>query len=342
MKASPADIRAAIARPNPAIRLYLFFGPDEAGSAALAKELVGAFGDDAERVDLNGSELKADPARLADEAASLSLFGSSRVIRVQASGEEALAACETLLAAPVAVNPVVMINSGISDKARIAKLALADKAALALMSYPPRADDMAGLVATMAREAGLRLDPAMAHAIGQYTGANRRLAEMEVEKLALYLDATPDEPKTVEWSAITALGAASEDDAMGPIIAAALGGDVEGLPNELRRMREQGVSEVGLVIALQRQVMQLVQLAAKAGGRGSVDQLVDAEFQARRLFGDRRAYKRQLRCWSPRGLARLTERLLELQQRMMRASPGAELLLAHELTEIARVAARGA
>ena len=35
-------------------------------------------GAEAERVDLSGAELKADPARLADEAASISLFGGAR------------------------------------------------------------------------------------------------------------------------------------------------------------------------------------------------------------------------------------------------------------------------
>ena len=51
--------------------------------------------------------------------------------------------------------------------------------------------------------------------------------------------------------------------------------------------------------------------------------------------------ERQLRAWGrPQAVARLSERLLVLQQAMMKASPGPALLLEQELLEIAQVAAR--
>jgi DNA polymerase-3 subunit delta len=61
VKASAAQIRAALAKPGPDIRLYLLHGPDEAGAADLARTLGKAMGPDAERVDLDGAQLKGEP-----------------------------------------------------------------------------------------------------------------------------------------------------------------------------------------------------------------------------------------------------------------------------------------
>src|SRR3546814_14529575 len=88
--ASKAQIESALKAPDNATRFVLLHGPDEAGSRALAKVLGAAMGAEAERIELGGAELKADPARLADEAASISPFGGARYIVVEAAGDEVL------------------------------------------------------------------------------------------------------------------------------------------------------------------------------------------------------------------------------------------------------------
>src|SRR3546814_7543996 len=82
------QIERALDAPSADIRLFLLHGPDDAGSQALTKRLERAMGPDAERIDLDGAALKIDPARLADEAASISLFGGARWIRVTLAGDE--------------------------------------------------------------------------------------------------------------------------------------------------------------------------------------------------------------------------------------------------------------
>ena len=82
MKVKEPQITKALDNPDGTVRLYLLYGPDDSGSRALAARLERAMGPDAERIDLDGATLKEDPARLADEAASFSLFGDKRHIRV--------------------------------------------------------------------------------------------------------------------------------------------------------------------------------------------------------------------------------------------------------------------
>src|SRR3546814_3063470 len=88
-------------------------------------------GAEAERIELGGAELKADPARLADEAASISLFGGARYIVVEASGDEVLAAVEALIEAPTAGNPVAIVAGALRPSTTLLKLAIAEKSALA-------------------------------------------------------------------------------------------------------------------------------------------------------------------------------------------------------------------
>src|SRR3546814_16409127 len=76
-------------------------------------------GPDAERIDLDGAALKIDPARLADEAASISLFGGARWIRVTLAGDEALPAIEGLLQAAQAGNPVIAIGGTLKQSSKI-------------------------------------------------------------------------------------------------------------------------------------------------------------------------------------------------------------------------------
>src|SRR3546814_6000870 len=71
---------------DPAVRFTLLTGPDEATMEAVASRLIGLAGKEAERLDLTGSQLSQDPSLLAAEAASMSLFSSARIIKLELSG----------------------------------------------------------------------------------------------------------------------------------------------------------------------------------------------------------------------------------------------------------------
>ena len=157
MKANANQIRAALDRPTSDTRFYLLHGPDEAGARALAGKLARALGGDVERIDLEPSTLRGDPARLADEAAAISLFGGARFIRVDGMGEESLDAVQSLLDAPQAGNPVVAIAPGVKASGKLVKLAIAAPAALSFACYVPEGADAERLAEQMARELGMRL-----------------------------------------------------------------------------------------------------------------------------------------------------------------------------------------
>jgi DNA polymerase III subunit delta len=157
MKASAGQIRAAVDKPDAAVRLYLFHGPDEAGAADLAERLARALGPDVERVDLDMKALREQPGRLADEAASLSLFGGARYVRLSGVEEAAAEAVSLLLGAERAGNPVIAIGPGLKASGKLVKQAIAAQTALSFACYVPEGIDATRLATAVAREHGLRL-----------------------------------------------------------------------------------------------------------------------------------------------------------------------------------------
>ncbi|HKR23916.1 MAG TPA: DNA polymerase III subunit delta, partial [Allosphingosinicella sp.] len=201
MKASKAQIEAALAAPG-GTRFFLLHGPDDSGSRALVRALADAMGPAAERIDLTGAELKADPARLADEAAAISMFGDARWIQIEPAGDELAEALEALLAAPAAGNPVVAVAGGLKPASKLLKLALAAPQALAFASYVPDARDAGRLTLEMARGEGLILRPDVAHRIAEACSGNRALIGQELAKFALYAGASPEGPREIDHDVV--------------------------------------------------------------------------------------------------------------------------------------------
>lgn len=336
MKASQRDFASVAVRAAGAARVFFFCGPDEAGAQDAAAKILSLLPDPGERIDLAGGDLRRDPVRLGDEARSTSLFGDSRHIFVRAQGDEAHDAVQTLLAGDVEPCPVLIVASGATDKSRTAKL-LADRPdALVAMFHPPDLKSVAGVVRTMADAAGLRIGGDLAERIARAAGLDTRLARSEVAKLALYLDASPESPRTADAAALDAVGARTEEDGFGSLVNAVLGGETGRIAGELRRMRELGLNPVGVLLALERRAAQLAGLAARLGPRGDVTALLKGEVAARRVFWkDERDFAAQLKRWRGRRLERLVDKLVGMHRALLTNSQNAELLLAQGLAEIA-------
>lgn len=337
MKATQSTFAGVAAKAAASAKIFFFCGPDEAGAHDAAARIVSLLAAPGERIELSGAELKRDPVKLGDEARSSSLFGDTRHIFVRAQGDDAHDAVEVLLGGEVEPCPVLIVAMGATDKSRTAKL-LADRPdALVAMFYPPDLRTVAQAVRNMADGAGLRMGSELAERIARGCGLDTRLAQSEVTKLALYLDASAASPRTVDREALDAIGAQTEEDGFAPLVNAALGGETDRIGGEIRRMRELGLSAVGLLLAIERRAVQLAGLAAKLGPRGDIAALLDAE---RVFFKDKPALTIQLRRWKGRPLERLLAKLLQLHRDMLTHSQDAELLLAQSLGEIARMAAR--
>lgn len=340
MKANKGQIEKALDAPTDAVRLYLLYGQDESGSVALAKRLERAMGPNAERIDLDMSTLKSDPARLSDEAAAMSMFGDKRWIRLLSITDDAIPALEALLEAPHAGNPVVAIGGALKATSKLVKLATDNPMAMAFVSYLPDARDAPQIAMAIARDKGLRLPNDLARRICDLTGNDRTLMGNEIEKLCLYLDAAPDRPTEATAEALNALAAETPDDDMGPLVNAVMGGDLKTVSVELASLAASGADPARATRPLLGRAMLIADVRAAFDRTGQIDAAMDMAGKAV-FWKEKDVVKRQVRQWDQPSIARAIRRLSAAERASRSSRNAGTVLVEHELLAIARQAARG-
>jgi len=326
---------------NPAVRLYVFGGPDESLSRALMATVAKSVGKDAERIDYTPAKLKEDPALLADEAASISLFGGPRWIAVtifSGGGDDLLPAIENLLAAPAAGNPVVVVGGSLTAKSKLVKLAEKDPAAIGVIAYAPSADEAAKLAEELGAAAGMLLSRDVARAIAAATSGDQGLMAQEIAKLSLFVDAAPGDKIEVGSDAWRAIGADLPEEDVGAAVNLIFDGKLGSLPDLFVTLHATGVADIRLVRQLATRAHLLARLRTAVEQGLSPRQVVEAQGKAI-FWKDKDGITRQLGKWDSARLARLIERLHRLERELKAPMNAETLLLRHALTDIARVAA---
>lgn len=338
MKANRAQLDKALKAPAET-RFFLFHGPDDSGSRALAKAVGAALGGEAERIDLAGAELKADPARLADEAASISMFGGARWILVEPAGDETVPALEALLEAPAAGNPVAVLAGALKPASKLLKLALGAADALAFASYVPDSRDADRLVAELARPLGLAVQPDVARRIAEAAGGNRAIIAQELDKFALYLDSSPAAPRALDHEAVDSLGAAADEGDLGRLVESVASGDPAALEAELARLRAEGVEGIPLIRAMLRRMALLARLRAEVEQGASPAAAMASQGKAL-FWKEKDGVERQLRRWRSALIAKAVTRLSDAQRQVMAPGGPGPIAAEAELFAICRQAAR--
>ncbi|WP_380926685.1 DNA polymerase III subunit delta [Sphingomonas arantia] len=331
------QMERALDKPDPAVRMFLLYGPDESGSRELAARLGKAMAG-AERIDLTGPGLKADPARLSDEAMAMSLFGDKRYIRVEPAGDDMIEAAEALMEAPGAGNPVIVVAGALRKDAKLVKLATARLDVMACISYLPEGAEADRIALGMGQARGVRMSPDIAQRMAAASGGDRALLAQEIDKFALYLDAAPDRPVELDAAGFAALSADAEEGDVGALVNATFDGDLAALDAALTRIDAAGEA-IPVLRALVRRVLLLSAIRAEVAAGASVAQAMAGSGKAV-FFKERGIVERQVTRWSPPALARALERLAaaERDAKSSRSAGGAGL--GEELFAIGRQARR--
>lgn len=337
MKASENQLVNALGAASPAIRLYLFHGPDESGAADYAARLGRALGADAEKVAIEGSSLKGDPGRVVDEARSLALFGGRRWILVSNAGEDALEAAQLLLAEAQVEHPVVLLAPGVRGKGKLVEFAVAQPTAMSFACYVPDGANAERMVAAIAREHGLRPTQSASRRLMGASNGDRAVIAREIEKLALYLDAATDRPRDLDEDALDALGAELGDAQMSDVVDAALEGRVRDIARELARFAESGGAAIPLLRQFVRKLMTLAAMRAEVEGGKSAAAVVKARHVH---FRETASTVRQVERWKASDIAAAIDRLRRAERALMSAGGAGDILSDVAITETTRAAAR--
>lgn len=337
MKALRGSILRSVTQPDRSIRFYLFHGPDDSGSRALAERLRQAL--DAEKVAILAAAVKADPALLAAEAGAISLFGGARLIWVEPAGDELVDAVESLLGAAAVESPVVAIAGALRKTNALLKLAEANGAALAHASYAPEGRDAESMVIAAGRAEGLRVEPPVAARLAAACGANQAIVGHELAKFALFLGASPERPQELTHEVLDLLGADSGEGDMMRLGDLALAGQANTLFDELDRVSLGNSEAIPVVRALQRRLLQLAGLRAQVEQGKSVDAVMTSMGKAL-FWKDKGLMQQLLSGWSAERLAAMLERTSALEKAILFSDEPPVAALEEELVTIARAAQR--
>jgi DNA polymerase III subunit delta len=335
VKANKASIARAVDQPGRDTRFYLFHGPDEAQSRALAARLVD--GQQASRILLSSSAIRSDPAALADQAGAMSLFGGKRIIWIEPATKDIEDGVLALLEGPAPENIVLAISGVLPKSSALLKLAEASPLAVAFAAYAPEGQDAERMVADLGRRVGLKVSGAVAARLADACSNDQAIVLQELEKLALYVDASPHAPKELEHAALDAVGAESTDGSFLRLADLALGGDVGELSEELDRLPPGGSEAVPVVRSLQRRLLMLAPARARVERGERVDDVMAS--LGRALFFKEKAHiQRMLSKWSAADLATVAERAGRLERSLMFTAVPQREALGEELLAIARKA----
>ena len=335
MKATKSNIGRSVEQPDPAIRFYLFYGPDQAQSRALATRIVDALR--ASRFLIASSTVKSDPAAVVDEAGAMNLFGGKRVIWIEPAGEEILEGIEALLQVGAAESPVIAIAGALRKTSGLLRLAENSATALAHISYVPEGRDAERMVVDVGRTLGLKIASPVAMRIADAAGGDQAIVTRELEKLALYVQAYPESPKELTDEALNAVGADMLEGDFFRLGDFALSGDMNALTEELSRLSRAGTEAIPIVRALQRRLLMLAPARARVE-RGETVGGVMAALGKSLFWKDKELVRRLLETWDAERLSKIAERAGRLERELIFSAAPPSEAVGEELVAIARSA----
>lgn len=339
MKLAPARVTAFLQRPDPAIRTILLYGPD-AGlvrerADALARSVCADLADPFRITDLNGAVLAADPARLADEAAQLSLVGGRRVVRVRAAADSMARIFASFLAEMPGEALVVAEAAELAASSALRRAFEAAPGAAAIGCYPDAPRDRA----TVIREtlAGYRVTASRdaTQYLVDRLGEDRLVTRSELHKLALYVG---DGGRVGLEDAVLCVGDSAALELDDAVIAAAEGDQVQ-LDRVLDRVFQEGESPVTVVRAMLRHLHRLHGMVARVSAGGAIDEVMRSA-RPPIFFKHQDGIRRQLRQWREPALRAALAHLAEAEIHMKTTGLPAETLCREALLAVAQRAGR--
>ncbi len=257
-----ADVDAFVARPDPARRVVLVFGPDAGLVGERVRAILTASVDDPNDpfalARLEGEELTAEPSRLTEEALTMPLFGGRRAVWVKAGSRNIAPAVEALLGEPLFAGATpqcrVVIEAGdLRRNAPLRVLCERAKNAAALPCYADSERDRARLIDEEMRAAGLSLAPDARAVLIPLLGGDRAASRSEIQKLAVYARGRDQVGVEDVAAVVSDASALTIDD----IVDAAFAGKPGELETQLAKARVAGTAAGSILFNAQRQLAQL-------------------------------------------------------------------------------------
>ncbi|MCX7281803.1 MAG: DNA polymerase III subunit delta [Alphaproteobacteria bacterium] len=326
-----------VASPPKGLTLALVYGPDaglvQERAEKLLKSVVPDLTDAFNVADLSESTLLADPARLADEAAAISMMGGRRVVRVRGAGNDLAELLESFADDPRGDSLVVIEAGDLAKTSALRKIFDAHKTAAAVQCYPDSVRDLGDVVGDALRAEGLSIAPdALEDAVSRL-GSDRGVTRREIEKLLLYMHGK----KQVTLEDVRAVMGDEADARSESACDAAAGGDLIKLDLELERLWMSDVAPAQVLRSAMGHFQRLVQ-ARESANRGEAIDNVIKRLRPPVHFSRATAFKNQAQRWNTDKLGEALDMLLDAEAMTRTTGVPAEAVTGRVLMNIAAMA----
>ena len=338
MKITPKNVESFIRSPDPGVRAVLLYGPDDGLVRERAGTLLAAVAEDPadpfQVTELSAAELKDDPARLADEAAALSLTGGRRVVRLRPADDSLAPRLQDFLAETPGEALVILEAGDLGPRSPLRKAFEGARQGAAVPCYRDDERGLSALISESLRAAGLSASPdALAYLTGNL-GGDRQLTRRELEKLALYMSAGGAGGGRVELEEAQAVVGDSAARTLDDLAYAMAGGQLRELDRILTRAFQEGAQPVAALRAGARHLQRLHLVTGQVALGAPLGDAV-AKLRPPLFWKVRDRFTNQARAWSREALARALSRLLEAERVCKQTGAPAEAICGRALLSIA-------
>ena len=339
MRLPSTRLAAFLRRPDSEIRAVLLYGP-EVGLAreradTLARSVCADLQDPFRVAELRAPVLVADPARLTDEAAQMSLTGGRRVVRVRDAGDRLAALFRGFLEGTPGDGFVVVEAGDLPSSSALRRVFDAAPRAAAIGCYPETSRERTALIRDVLRAERITASEDAVQYLVEHLAGDRLVVRAELEKLALYAGegsrvGLEDALRSVGDSA-----ALEVEDA----VMAALEGGAGRLDRVLDRIFQDGESPVTLIRSLLRHLQRLHALTAQAAAGVPLAEIIRAA-RPPIFYKQQDHFRRQLAQWSEADLRAELERVAQAELHMKLTGLPAEAICRAAMLAVAQDAQR--
>jgi DNA polymerase-3 subunit delta len=326
-----------VASPPKGLMIALVYGPDaglvQERAEKLLKTVTPDLTDPFNTVDISETVLLADPARLADEAASMSMMGGRRSVRVRGAGNDLAELFEGFLDDPKGDALVVIEAGDLAKTSALRKVFDGHKTAAAIQCYPDSIRDLGDVVRDALRADGLSIAPdALAETVARL-GSDRGVTRRELEKLVLYMHGQ----KQVTLEDVRAVMGDEAEARSESACDAAGSGDLAKLDRELERLWVSDTQPAQVIRSAMGHFQKLLQ-ARESVARGTSMDDVMKRLRPPVHFSRSAAFKAQANRWNSDKLGEALDMLLEAEVLTRTTAVPAEAVTGRTLMNIAAMA----
>jgi len=328
-----SDAERYVSRPPEGLVAALIFGPDQGlvreRAEKLAKSVVPDLADPFRVADLDEALLSGDPARLADEAAALSMMGGRRVVRVRGGGNALAKLFEAFLEDPKG-DALVVVEAGDLAKSSSLRSTFEEAGnAAAIACYADSVRDIAEVVRETLKVDGLTIAADALDEAVSILGSDRGVTRREIEKLAIYAHGTG----RVTLEDVRAVVGDESEARTEEVCDAAGEGDMARLDRALERLWITGMSPIAVVRTALSHFQRLALVKSQSAGGGA-----DAAIKRLRPpvhFKRETSFKAQLQRWNEGTLNETLDVLLDTEALCKTTAVPSEAATARAMFQIA-------